>query len=311
MVSNAQKFRLGIFIISSSIVMIVFFVFVIGDRLMEKRDTYFVNYEDVSVNGLQVGGSVKYHGINVGRVESIDIDKSDIRNVIVAISLNAGTPIKKDVLATLVPVGITGLKQIELSGGSNEADILAVGSDITAGQSMFDNITGKAEVIAEKLEMVLNNISEITNKENWSRINNIIANVDMIIEENRKPIAGVISNLDSTAAYLVDLSRSSRKVSQKIDTILQSDSFENILSNTEKISQDIADGDIKKLLEELNTTVDQANKAFNHIDLMVMNSRQDILETLEILQETIEYLNEFSRQISENPGILLRSKKQE
>ena len=54
----------------------------------------------------------------------------------------------------------------------------------------------------------------------------------------------------------------------------------------------------------------QANDAFLHIDLTILKSRQDILQTLEILKETIEYLNEFSRQISENPSILLRTKKQ-
>ena len=152
MVSKAQKFRLGIFIAFSSVLLIVFLVVVAGNKLLEKRDEYYIHYEDTSVIGLQVGGQVKYHGISVGRVDDIRIDKEDVKMVIVTISVKEGTPLKEDILATLAPVGITGLKQIELSGGTNEAKLLKPKSNILPGKSVLDSITGKAEIIAEKLK---------------------------------------------------------------------------------------------------------------------------------------------------------------
>jgi len=140
MVSKAQKVRLGIFIITISIILLVFLVLVAGNKLIEKRDNYFILYKDVSVNGLQIGSQVKYHGINIGRVDEINIDKDDVRNVIVSLSIKQGTPIKNDVKATLAPVGITGLMQIELIGGSVEAPLLNPGYFIGAGSSSLQNI---------------------------------------------------------------------------------------------------------------------------------------------------------------------------
>lgn len=310
MVSKAQKFRLGIFIAFSSVLLIVFLVVVAGNKLLEKRDVYYIHYEDTSVIGLQVGGQVKYHGISVGRVDDIKIDKEDIKMVVVTISVKEGTPIKEDVLATLAPVGITGLKQIELSGGTNEAKLLEPESNILPGESILESITGKAELIAEKLEIVLNNVAELTNWENQERIANIISNVDILIETNRDPISNVITNLDSTTYYLAEFTESANEAMKRFNALLQSEEIDNILVNTEKVTSDIAKADLAQLINDLNKAINQANDAFLHIDLTILKSRQDILQTLEMLKETVDYLNEFSRQISENPSILLRTKKQ-
>jgi len=310
MVSKAQKFRLGIFIAFSSVLLIVFLVVVAGNKLLEKRDVYYIHYEDTSVIGLQVGGQVKYHGISVGRVDDIRIDKEDIKMVVVTISVKEGTPLKEDVLATLAPVGITGLKQIELSGGTNEAKLLMPKSNILPGESVLDSITGKAEIIAEKLEIVLNNIAELTNQENQEKFANIISNVDILIEANRDPITNVITNLDSTTYYLAEFTESANESMKRFNALIQSEEIDNILVNAEKVTSDIAKADLAQLINDLNKAIVQANDAFLHIDLTILKSRQDILQTLEMLKETIDYLNDFSRQISENPSILLRTKKQ-
>jgi phospholipid/cholesterol/gamma-HCH transport system substrate-binding protein len=295
----------------SSILLIVFLVLVIGKKIMEKRDIYHIVYKDVSVSGLQLGGAVKYHGINVGRIDDISIDAQDVSKIIVTISMRAGTPIKTDVRATLVPIGITGLKQIELVGGSNKADLLKPGSEIPAGKSSLENITGKAEVVAEKLETVLNNLAQLTGEENRKRINSILANVDSIIAQNKLPAKNIMTNLDTTSYYVVELLESASLAMKKINSVLDSDQLHNILANSDKISSDIAAADLKKLFADLNVTITQANETINHIDLTVLKSRQDILVTIETLKEAVDYLNEFSRQISENPAILLRMKKQE
>jgi len=309
MVSKTQKFRLGIFIIFISALMIIFFVMVAGNKLMEKRDSYHIVYKEISISGLQIGGAVKYHGISIGRVDDILIDKEDIRNVIVKVSVKAGTPIKEDVKASLIPVGITGLLQVELSGGSNEAKLLKPGSEILAGTSTFESISGKAEIITEKLENVLHNLAELTNQNNRHKLENILANIDSMITENREPAASILTNIDSTTFYLVHLTEQTKKTAEKLNEILYSERFNNILNNTEKFSSQIAEADIQQLIVNLNKAVNQANDTLLHFDLTLLKSRQDFLQSLETLKETMDYLNEFSRQISENPSILLRPQK--
>ncbi len=302
MVSSAQKFRLGIFIVVFSVLMIIFLILVAGSKIMEKRDIYYIRYENTSVSGLQIGGPAKYRGIGIGRVDDIIIDAEDVTNIIVTISVKAGTPIKEDMRASLIPIGITGLLQVEITGGSKEASFLKTKSFLPAGVSTFESISGKAEIISEKLERLLNNLAEITNEENRSKINNIINNVNQIITENQQSINSVLTNLSSTTQDLAIIVDETRQ-------IMQSGEIKNIVTNTEKITNDIANANLEKLLIDMNAAIKKLDITLTHIDATHLESRQDILDTIEALKETIEYLNEFSRQISDDPSLLIRTRK--
>ena len=119
MVTKAQKLRLGIFITVISVLMVIFLIMVAGTKIMEKRDIYHIRYQDSSVTGLQIGGPVKYRGIGIGRVDDISIDPESITDIIVTVSIKSGTPIKGDMTASLIPIGITGYRagQIRLLSG--------------------------------------------------------------------------------------------------------------------------------------------------------------------------------------------------
>ena len=302
MVSSAQKFRLGIFIVVFSVLMIIFLVLVAGRKIMEKRDTYYIRYEDTSVSGLQIGGPVKYRGIGIGRVDDIFIDAEDVTNIIVTVSIKAGTPVKEDMRASLIPIGITGLLQVEITGGSKEASFLKIKSFIPAGVSTFESISGKAEIITKKMEILLHNIGEITNKENQRKLNNILSNVDSIISKNQQPVSDIVSNLDRVTVELDEITK-------ELNAILQTGKIQKAISNAERISSDIAEADIRTLLNDLNKTIKKMNVTLAHIDATHLESRQDILDTVEALKETMEYLNDFSRQISDDPSLLLRTRK--
>jgi hypothetical protein len=176
MITKSQKIRLGIFsVVAVSILIITLFLLSV-DQFIEDQDIYYIAYEDVSVGGLDVGSPVKYLGLKVGSVKKIKIDPNNINRIIVQIGLTEGTPIKKDVEAEISTIGITGLKIIELRGGTNEAEILKPGRYINAGQSFTEAITGKAEVIAEKIEQALNNLIAFTSSENQEKFSEAFGN---------------------------------------------------------------------------------------------------------------------------------------
>ena len=125
-----QKIRLGLFGILAGGLTLAVFALVIGSQLLESRDIYYVEFYNQPVSGLQPGGSVQYQGIQVGRVEEIGFDPEEPKRIIVVLSLKEGTPIKDDVEAQLAMVGVTGMKQIELIGGSRHAEPLPPGSTI-------------------------------------------------------------------------------------------------------------------------------------------------------------------------------------
>ena len=308
MVSKAQKFRLGLFIAVFTTIMIVFIIMVAGNKLMEKRDYYNIRYSGMSVSGLQIGGAVKYNGINVGRVDNIKIQSDDIRNVIVEISVEEGTPIKSDMQATLTPVGITGLLQVELTGGTNSSPLLHSGDTIKAGVSTFQNITGKAEIITEKLEMVLNNIIEISGPDNQKKLNSIITNVDSIIYNSREPLTNIVTQLDTMSIEITLLVNNLNQTTTRINQVLDSEEFNNILVNSENFTEQISKMDILTLMENVNKTIEEVDYAVRQINITHLSGKDDLLDILDNLRETVDNLDEFSRMLLEDPTILIRGK---
>ncbi len=355
MISKAQKVRLGIFLTIGSLLILIFAGVVAGGKLFERKDVYYVEFDDVSVTGLQVGGDVLYHGIKVGRVDNIKIKPQDVSKVIVSISMEAGTPIKEDVRAILVFVGITGLKAVELTGGSNEAETIKPKSFIPTGTSTLDTITGKAESIVEKIDRIAANLENMTNEQNQKNIAGILEQTNLILTDTRANLTGTLNSLniivrsvsviaDSTSTNIGKLTDSARLVmldtrSQirsigshtdslvlkatrdmatitasinstltRINQVVNSAQFDSLITNTNTISGKLASADLKQLVTDLNTTIIQANSLLGNLDRTVTRGKTDFLETLESLREAAENLNEFAREISENPPSLWMGK---
>ena len=89
---------------------------------------------------------------------------------------------------------------------------------------------------------------------------------------------------------------------------MESGKVDKIVTSTEKITSELADSDLKQLMTDIHKLTIDADNAIFHIDATHLASRQDLLDSIESMKETIDYLNDFSRQISEDPSLLIRSK---
>jgi len=298
MATRAQKVRLSIFLIVSSTILLAFFLILVGNRLLQRMDWYYVEYRDISVTGLEPGAAVKYHGVQVGRVASLSL--KDAATVLVEIEVERGTPIKKDCEALLSMVGITGLKFIEIIGGSPDAENLEVGGTIHAGESMFETISGRAEVILGKLEQVLNNLNVLLSKETTVSLQNALRSVDALtseintmLNENRDHMSNSMANLDTLVARLVLLAE---KVDDTASTI------------TGRLRAQLDSLKLADTFDDFRAFVNNANDMVVHTDLIVLRTRDDILRSISNLEEALDNLREATDVIREDPSVLLRGR---
>ncbi len=84
----------------------------------------YVAYMKESVAGLSIDSTVKYRGVDVGRVKNITLRTDNPEEVLLTLDIVRGTPIKTDTIAVLETQGLTGLATINLTGGSREAPSL-------------------------------------------------------------------------------------------------------------------------------------------------------------------------------------------
>ncbi len=315
MVSRAQKIRLGIFLTISISILLATIGIITGSRLLKKRDTYYIRYKEMSLTGLEIGSPVKYRGLRIGRIEDMYIDEKDVTSIIVKISIDPKTPIKEDNEAVIDYLSIAaGLKMIEIMGGTNESKRLPPNSFIKAGQSLVDTITGKAEVITEKLEMILNNFAELTSPKRQEKFYRLIDNTTktldsfkQLLDTNKVNIYHIVKNLERFSSYLDSFMVTSNLAVNDIRKITQSPKLMTTVDNVEQITTELQQANLSELITKLAAAVEQTNRTFTHLDLTLLKSRHDILSSTEILRESLEYFNEFTRLISENPSLLLRS----
>jgi phospholipid/cholesterol/gamma-HCH transport system substrate-binding protein len=311
MPGRAQKIRLGIFVLISSIVLISLLAFFTSERYLQKTDMYRIAYEDVSIGGLEVGSPVKYLGLQVGSIKEITIDPENVSRIIVTIAVKEGTPIKQDAHADIVSVGITGLKMIEIRGASKEAELLQAGGQLQAGST--EEITGKAEVVAEKMERVLTNLQTFTQPENLQKIITLIERsteaidrVDNILQENRNEIQRTVTVTRRLAARMDSTSLLLQDSAAKIRNIVHSDTLSEILASTHNISLRLRQANLEKLIGDLGGVVQQTSLLLERVNSDVDRGSTHLLTSLQQLDYILRDLNDTSQLVRRDPSVLIR-----
>lgn len=331
MITRAQKVRLGVFLVVSITILLVTLAVLLGVRFAAPRDTYFIRYT-ISLSGLEPGAPVKYHGVRVGRVENIKIDPTDVSAVIVTISLDSGTPVKRDTRAVVNLTGITGLKYVELTGGTKESEALPPGHFIEAGESVVDRLTGRAEEIALRIEALLIKIDDLLNDNTRARIQGaieeaqkLIGNANIILEENRDNIRALTQALSEavqtantllahTDEEMTHLFRVAHSLAEDLRSSASGERIGNILGNVERITSGlrraIERADLGGLGEDLKVLADRTRRLVEDLDVTILRSRENLYSSLSYIREAVENLSEFARSIREDPSLLLRGTKE-
>jgi phospholipid/cholesterol/gamma-HCH transport system substrate-binding protein len=163
MEAEKHYFLEGLFIIGLSIAAALAFVWLA--KTGHRDDVAYRIHFAESVSGLAVGDPVKFHGVDIGTVKAMEIDKADPLLVQVDVSLRKDAPVKTDTRASLKLKGITGTVFIELNGGSANAKRLA---EVTA-PGQIPEIASEKSQLANLLEAIPKAIESISSLGNQAK----------------------------------------------------------------------------------------------------------------------------------------------
>ena len=297
-ITKSQRARLGIFMIIGCVLLVFFIALPIGFKISDRTKLYHSYFEGESISGLDAGAIVKYHGVNIGKVEKISYDREDLTKIKVDLRIDGDFPMKEDMYTQTGLLGITGLLYVEIMGGSNEAKELEAGSEITSKPSLMSAITGKAEVIISKVELLLNHLNVLTNPDSLASIKKILDNVE--------GITAVAKNfMDEFSPDVKSIAVSTKRTMSKVDTIAS-----NVQSITGKIDRDVDLGQFARIMDQIDSTAKAMKNLSENLDMTIKQSREDITVSMENLRETLENANELSKILMENPSLILRGESQ-
>lgn len=162
-----------------------------ADRSLDKETALYDIHFTGPVTGLSATGDVLFNGIKVGQVRSVSVSPKDPSMVLVRIEVDATTPVRVDSVAKLEIKGITGVSQVQISGGKADSPLLKP-TDKQPIPVLPSGRSDLAELVTSAPELVNKGISLLARLERY------------LDEDNRQAVASILNNVESFTATLAD-----------------------------------------------------------------------------------------------------------
>lgn len=297
-ITKAQRARLGIFVIGGLALLVIFSLIPLGVKLSTRENSYVALFKGESLSGLEEGAVVKFNGVPIGKVEKTSYTPRDLSHVRVMMKVQSDFPMKQGMFAQTSGMGLTGLKYVEISGGTEDAPFLKPGSEIPTKTSALAAISGKAETIAAKIEILINQLNRITDPDSLKSIKTIIDNVAAITGDTRDFMGNVgpkMSNMTDAAERIVT----------KVDGIAT-----DVKTVTGSFNSNVSGKQIADILTRVDSTAIALKMLSDNLNLMIRQSREDFSVSMENLREATENANQLTKILAENPSLLLKNEAQ-
>lgn len=282
METRANYVAVGAFVMALLLGLVVALLWLTGAQYAQEY-AYYQTYMSGSVSGLGKGTSVRYNGIEVGRVDKLNFDPDNPSRVQVVMQIDPKLNIHADSVAYIASQGLTGGTYLEIDGGTKTSPILKPQfwgdiPTIKSKPSTLQQIEQSAPVLIAKLNRAAD------------KLNTALTGVnDVLSPKNKAAITNILANLDTTTAVF-------SKRSHDIDSIL--------------VNFNTASGKLNTNLDSLHTTILDADKAVNsvtlavgHIDAQIASAQVSQLSA--DLRSLVHSLSRISNQLQAQPTRLL------
>jgi phospholipid/cholesterol/gamma-HCH transport system substrate-binding protein len=289
MSTRSSKFLIGLFVIIGVLIVAAIIIWVGAAKIFMKGSLYAV-YFDESVQGLQVDSAIKYRGVEIGKVQSIDVAR-DYRliEVIMKIDLEG---LQNQTIASLRTAGITGIVFIELdrikAGESTNSPKLTFKSDYPVIPSRRSEIS---RLLADT-GVIMQNIKDIDLKGISDQLKNTSKAIENFVDGKR--INKIMANLESTSTNLDQaIAKINKTIAEgKVDRAINETM--GILSEARQLI-----GQAKSELNGLNLRekAERTDAILKNIDRKTKTITNDLQDTSDNLRTTSENLQKLSDRV--------------
>lgn len=195
----------GIFVTVGLVALVVLTLWFADPREERAGSVYLVRF-DRDVSGLTNGSTVRYLGVEVGRVRDIRLTSAKPAEVEVELALEAEVPITRGTYATLAYQGVTGIAFINLAteAGAEEPLLAKSGQRhpvIPTRATGIAAIIDDSSDITSRLRTLLDQLTLLTDAEMRDSVTGLLANLEAITEsvaEERETYAALGTELTIT-----------------------------------------------------------------------------------------------------------------
>ncbi len=267
----SKEARIGLLVTISVLVFFAGFYFLKGSNILSSEYEYHAYYENVQ--GLQPSAAVQIHGLQVGKVTAIKLNRAQLGSPLeVVIAINKKTRLPRGTVAKLTSLDLLGTKGVTLELGTS-AELVEDDEKLPSGVEggIVDKISVEVTPLLQDVRKVVNSIDSVLMSVN--EIFSPQARTDL-----QRSIAGLHTTMDNFSG-----------LSGKLNG--QSAALTRVIQNADKITGDIARGNLDQTMANLRATSDKL-------------SRAPIDETVRNVDEMANSLKAIVTKINNNEGSL-------
>jgi len=273
--------RLGIFFALALIVAVIILEMVGTADLFKK--TYEIQTTFKNVQELKKGDPVKLAGVQIGRVEKIELIRSQAK---VTMKIDNAYKLKTDSKATIKFTGLMGQNFISIEGGTPDAP------EIVRGGLLESGAQPDLSTLMAKLEGVASGVEGLTKSFSADSLSTLLGPVNDFMRQNSTNLSSILSN---TAQVTLQISQGKGTVGRLIndDTL-----YNNALStvgalNVAAQQAQIIMTDARGIVSRASTIVDQVNSGQGTIGRLLKEDTlyQQTSGAMDNLKQIFEKMN--------------------
>ena len=309
--TEISKFRVGMFlVVTVALLAIMLMAFGLRDRFVPKASV--VSFFDESVQGLDIGSSVKFRGVPIGRVSAIFIEtRSNRIRVEMEVDFRAFTvsgvgetslSLKnfydffanerdKGLRSRLNLTGITGMKYIELDYAPSAVGAYTVRpEDDVPGFFVMPSQSSTINNLMEKFNHSLDQLASIDFKGISEKLTVALTDVSRLMSDDA---------LFESIAQLSKVTANLERITNTISTSISEESVETLMQDVSTtlqemtaMSRNLAEQVAAAQFDDTARSVRQGATSFGDLSNELSVTSNKLNQTLDSLTALLEYLTE-------------------
>ena len=259
-----------------------------GINLFEKNRKFTVKYE--KVDGLSVSNPVTMNGFKIGKVQKINFNSKNTRELLVDIVIVNDVIFPKTSLAELYETGLIGGKAIAIIPDYKNDSTIAIDGDYLKGvikpgltelvNQILPQVQLQIEAVMKNAEIVLQNINTLfddeTKKELKSSIEDFSNLTNSFLETSDQISKLIANNSENLTNSLADFRSASSNIKNITDSLSSDDinsittNLNSLLNNLNSITTSLknSEGTAGKLIND-KSIYDNLENATNQLNRLI------------------------------------------
>ena len=258
-----KNILLGFFVLVGMILFIAG-IFLVGSKNEMFAKTFPITARFTNATGLKAGSNVRYNGVKVGIVKSVNLINDTLVQVDMQIEENKRSYILTNATATIASDGLMGDKIVNISAGKGNGAELHNGDVVQANNPLnTDKVLQTLSQSNENIRVITENLKTLTND-----INSNNGPAQLLYKDSTmaKSLKQSFTNLDGITTKVLDVSSSLKNITSQIqhgngalgEIINDSSLAKNLSYTMSKLKEtsealNLASGKLSETIEHANT----------------------------------------------------------